>query len=81
MVAILLWLVLPLRVVYQRDGCVLDADMMTPMPLIYNMLFLSISTFETLPGYQGRREDVYKPVESDYKVSHPTRIIKIAPDQ
>jgi len=25
-------------------------------------------------GYQGYRDDVYKPVEIDYKLSHPTKI-------
>jgi hypothetical protein len=25
-------------------------------------------------GYKGRREDVYAPIELDYKLSHPTRI-------
>ena len=27
-------------------------------------------------GYQGRREDVYKPTEVDYKLSYPTRVRK-----
>jgi len=26
-------------------------------------------------GYKGYREDVYKPVEIDYKLSHPSKII------
>jgi hypothetical protein len=30
-------------------GSVSKVDMATPMPLIYKMLFSSISTFETLP--------------------------------
>ena len=25
-------------------------------------------------GYQGRREDVWKPVQIDYKLSHPTHV-------
>lgn len=29
-------------------------------------------------GYRGYREDVYKEVENDYKLSHPTKIIKIS---
>ena len=28
-------------------------------------------------GYAGRRDDVYKPVEIDYKLSHPTRVRKL----
>lgn len=28
-------------------------------------------------GYKGRREDVYKPVTWDYKLSHPTKICKV----
>lgn len=29
-------------------------------------------------GYQGRRDDVYdKPVELDYKLSHPTKLSKV----
>lgn len=28
-------------------------------------------------GYFGRRDDVYKPAEVDYKLSHPTKIRKI----
>jgi hypothetical protein len=27
-----------------------------------------------LKGYKGRRIDVYKPVEWDYKLSYPTKI-------
>jgi len=27
-------------------------------------------------GYLGRREGVYKPAETDYKLSHPTRVEK-----
>ena len=30
-----------------------------------------------LKGYQGYREEVYKPIEYDYKLSHPSKIIKI----
>lgn len=30
-------------------------------------------------GYQGRREDVYVPVERDYKLSHPTKVRKMQP--
>ena len=29
-------------------------------------------------GYNGYREDICKPVEHDYKLSHPTRIIKMS---
>lgn len=25
-------------------------------------------------GYKGRRWDVYKPIEKDYKLSHPTKV-------
>ena len=32
-----------------------------------------------LKGYFGRREDVYKPTETDYKLSHPTRVKKLVP--
>ena len=28
-------------------------------------------------GYKGYRDDVYKPIELDYKLSHPTKIEKI----
>ncbi len=28
-------------------------------------------------GYNGRREDVYVPIATDYKLSHPTKIRKI----
>jgi len=28
-------------------------------------------------GYRGYRDDVYKPIETDYKLSHPTKIRKI----
>lgn len=28
-------------------------------------------------GYKGYRDDVYKPLEWDYKLSHPTKIIKV----
>lgn len=28
-------------------------------------------------GYKGWREDVYKPIEIDYKLSHPTKIMKV----
>jgi len=28
-------------------------------------------------GYFGRREEVYKPAEMDYKLSHPTRVRKV----
>ena len=28
-------------------------------------------------GYQGRRDDVYKPVSVDYKLSHPTKLSKV----
>lgn len=29
-------------------------------------------------GYKGYRNDVYKPIETDYKLSHPTKIIKLS---
>jgi hypothetical protein len=29
-------------------------------------------------GYKGRREEVWKPVTIDYKLSHPTRIRKVS---
>jgi len=29
-------------------------------------------------GYKGYREDVYKPIEIDYRLSNPTKITKIA---
>jgi len=29
---------------------------------------------EYVKGYKGRREDVYAPVEADYKLSHPTKV-------
>lgn len=32
---------------------------------------------EYLKGYQGYREEVYKPVEIDYKLSHPTKLKKV----
>jgi len=28
-------------------------------------------------GYKGRREDVYVPIEIDYKLSHPTKVSKV----
>ena len=28
-------------------------------------------------GYKGYREDIYKPIEIDYKLSHPTKMRKI----
>jgi hypothetical protein len=37
-----------------RSGSVSKVEMMTPMALIYMMLFPSISTFETPPGQQYR---------------------------
>ena len=27
-------------------------------------------------GYRGRRDDVDKPIETDYKLSHPTKLVK-----
>lgn len=30
-----------------------------------------------LKGYLGHRDDVYKPVEVDFKLSHPTRVAKM----
>lgn len=32
---------------------------------------------EYTKGYFGYREDVYKPVETDYKLSHPTKVKKL----
>jgi len=29
---------------------------------------------EYFKGYMGRREDVYVPIEADYKLSHPTKL-------
>jgi hypothetical protein len=35
---------------------------------------------EYIKGYRGRRDDVFgKPIEVDYKLSHPTRIGKVKP--
>ena len=34
-----------------------------------------------LKGYFGRREEVWKPIEVDYKLSHPTRVKKVMPQQ
>ncbi|ABG60194.1 hypothetical protein [Cytophaga hutchinsonii] len=28
-------------------------------------------------GYRGHREDVYKPISVDYKLSHPTQFLRI----
>lgn len=28
-------------------------------------------------GYKGYRDDVYKPIEIDYKLSHPTKLSKL----
>jgi hypothetical protein len=28
-------------------------------------------------GYEGRRDDVYVPIEIDYKLSHPTKVRKV----
>lgn len=28
-------------------------------------------------GYKGYRDDVYKSIESDYKLSHPTKVTKV----
>jgi len=33
---------------------------------------------EYVKGYVGRRWDVWKPIEVDYKLSHPTRVKKVA---
>ena len=30
-----------------------------------------------IKGYQGYREDVYNPVREDYKISHPTKVLKV----
>ena len=30
-------------------------------------------------GYFGRREEVYKPAEVDFKLSHPTKVKKVLP--
>lgn len=32
---------------------------------------------EYTKGYRGYRDDVYKPIERDYKLSHPTKVIKL----
>lgn len=32
---------------------------------------------EYTKGYKGYREDVYKPIETDYKLSHPSQCKKI----
>lgn len=32
---------------------------------------------EYTKGYRGRREDVYCPIEYDYKLSYPTKVIKL----
>ena len=32
---------------------------------------------EYVKGYFGRRDEVYRPVEVDYKLSHPTRVRKV----
>ena len=31
-------------------------------------------------GYNGYRADVYKPIEIDYKLSHPSKILRIMSD-
>lgn len=41
------------------------------------ILSFSARVKEYEKGYFGRREDVYKPSEIDYKLSHPTKIRKI----
>lgn len=28
-------------------------------------------------GYKGYREDVFNPIREDYKISHPTKVLKI----
>lgn len=33
---------------------------------------------EYLKGYRGYREDVDKPVELDYKLSHPTKVVRLS---
>jgi len=37
--------------IYKKPGSVSKVEMVTPMALIYKVLFSSISTFETLPKY------------------------------
>ena len=32
---------------------------------------------EYTKGYRGRREDVYCPIEYDYKLSYPTKVVKL----
>lgn len=32
-----------------------------------------------IKGYMGHRDDVYKPIEKDYKLSYPTNICKLQP--
>jgi hypothetical protein len=32
-------------------------------------------------GYQGRREEVWKPVEQNYKLSHPTKVRRVESTQ
>lgn len=32
---------------------------------------------EYYKGYKGYRDDIYKPIEKDYKLSHPTKIKKV----
>ena len=34
-----------------------------------------VKTYER--GYKGYRDDVYKPIEIDYKLSHPTKLKKV----
>lgn len=34
---------------------------------------------EYVKGYFGRRDEVWKPAEVDYKLSHPTRVVKVTP--
>ena len=34
---------------------------------------------EYIKGYRGYREDVDKPVERDYKLSHPTKVFRLFP--
>jgi hypothetical protein len=33
-----------------------------------------------IKGYRGRREDVYKPLVTDYKLSRPTKVRKLDPE-
>jgi sortase (surface protein transpeptidase) len=32
-------------------------------------------------GYRGYRDDIYKPIETDYRFSHPTHVMVISRNQ